>query len=89
MTEPAALRVRVSVPDVWDILGIDAHTDWTVAQLKSQALARATGRQLPASEYIVKFRGARIFDESQRLADLDVPDRASMIVLPARRQPVR
>ena len=89
MTEPAALRVRVSVPDVWDIMGIDADDDWTVAQLKSQALARATGRQLPASEYIVKFRGARIFDESQRLADLDVPDRASMIVLPARRQPVR
>jgi hypothetical protein len=89
MTDSTVLRVRVSVPDVWDIMRFDADADWTVGQLKSQALARATGRQLPVSEYIVKFRGARIFDESQRLSDLDVPDGASLIVLPARRQPVR
>jgi hypothetical protein len=89
MTATAGLRVRVSVPDVWDILTLDAEPDWTVERLKSEALARATGRSLPASEYIVKFRGARVLDESRSLVDLGVPDRASLIVLPARRQPVR
>lgn len=89
MTVATGLHLRVSVPDVWDIIELDAEADWTVDRLKSEALARATGRPLPTAEYIVKFRGARILDESQRLADLGVPDRASLIVLPARRQPVR
>jgi hypothetical protein len=89
MTAGSALQLRVSVPDVWDIVRIDAEDDWSIAKLKAEALGRATGRQLRSGDYIVKFRGARIFDEDRSLLDLGVPDMASLIVLPARRQPVR
>jgi hypothetical protein len=84
-----ALRIRVSVPDVWDIVSLTVGPDWTVAQLKSTALAAATGRTLTADDYLVKFRGAQVFDEAVTLQALGVPDSASLIVLPARRQPVR
>jgi hypothetical protein len=85
----SALRVRVSVPDVWDIVRLDAAPDWTVAQLKSAALSAATGRTLAEDDYLVKFRGAQVFDEGMTLQALGVPDLASLVVLPARRQPVR
>jgi hypothetical protein len=83
------LDLRVSVPDVWDIVRLCADDDWTVARLKQEALGQATGRQLRESDYIVKFRGAQVFDETQSLNDLGVPDNAALIVLPARRRPVR
>jgi hypothetical protein len=89
MTTAGALQLRVSVPDVWDIVQIHAEDDWSVAKLKAEALGRATGRQLLSGDYIVKFRGARVFDEERSLRALGVPDNASLIVLPARRQPVR
>lgn len=89
MTVDSVLHLRVAVPDVWDILDLDADGAWTVERLKAEALARATGRPVAAAEYVVKFRGARVYDESQRLSDLGVPDRASLIVLSARRRPVR
>ena len=91
MTAPvsSALRVRVSVPDVWDVVQLAAVPDWTVAQLKAAALSVATGRTLAPTEYLVKFRGAQVFDESVTLQALGVPDLASLIVLPARRRPVR
>jgi hypothetical protein len=89
MTAASGLGLRVAVPDVWDIVEVQAGDDWTVAQLKSEALGKATGRQLRPTDYIVKFRGAEVFDEAKSLRDLGVPDRGSLIVLPARRQPVR
>ena len=84
-----ALRIRVAVPDVWDIVLLTAGPDWTVAQLKSAALAAALGRTVAAADYLVKFRGAPVFDEAVTLQALGVPDSASLIVLPTRRQPVR
>jgi hypothetical protein len=85
----AALDVRVSVPDVWDVVPIRAAPDWTVERLKREALAAATGRSLDAAAYLVKFRGARVLDEAATLASLGASDRAAFIVLPAHRRPVR
>ncbi len=88
MTVTTQLRLRVAVPEVWDIVHLTAPADWTVAQLKAEALAQATGRLLSPSEYIVKFRGAEVFDETASLEEIGVPDLASLIVLAARRRPV-
>jgi hypothetical protein len=52
-------------------------------------LTEATGRTPDPDEYQIKFRGALMIDETRTLAQLGVPDRAPMIVLPAHRQPVR
>jgi hypothetical protein len=42
-----------------------------------------------ADQYAVKFRGAELFDEAQTLTQAGVVPRASLIVVPRRRRPVR
>ncbi len=85
----AALRVRVSVTEVWDTVDLSLPADATVARLKSEALAEATGRRRDPADYVVKYHGAAVPDEGRTLAQLGVADGAPFIVLPARRQPVR
>jgi hypothetical protein len=81
--------VRVMVTDVWDQVFLAVEPTTTVAELKRQALAQALKRSnLRLAEYIVKFRGAQVLDESTTLAALGVAPNAPFIVLPARRQPV-
>jgi hypothetical protein len=89
MTVSERLRVRVWVQDVWDHVTISADPEETVAEVKRRALTEATGRTPDPDEYQIKFRGALMIDETRTLAQLGVPDRAPMIVLPAHRQPVR
>ena len=62
----------------------------TVAELKRQALSEALKRRsVPPDDYLVKFRGGLVQDESVTLRDLAAGPNAPFIVLPARRQPVR
>ncbi len=86
---PDVLTLRVSVPDVWDLVTVEAAPDWTVERLKSEALAAALGGSPDAARYETKFRGGIVLDEAATLASLAVPNGASLIVLPARRRPVR
>jgi len=82
--------VRVMVTDAWDQVFLAVGPETTVADLKRQALARALRRNdLPADEYLVKFRGAAVSDESTTLQALGAGSNAPFIVLPARRRPVR
>jgi hypothetical protein len=83
------MTVRVWVPEVWDIVSLDASPEWSVARLKTEALEQATGREPDGAAYAVKFRGARVLDESATLGALGAPDNASFIVLHARRLPAR
>jgi hypothetical protein len=89
MTVAAGLRVRVWVPEVWDAVQLSLGPDSTVADLKDAALRAALGDTRAHAPYAVKYRGAQLFDERQRLADLRIPEGAPFIVLPVRRQPVR
>ena len=92
MTAVAADRfaIRVMVTDAWDQVFLAVTPETTVAELKRQALARALKRtDLPPSEYVVKFRGAAVIDESITLRALGAGPNAPFIVLPARRRPVR
>lgn len=89
MTVTTEMHVRVWVTDVWDIVDVAVTPDSTAAHLKKTALAQATGRESDASDYVIKFRGAEVFNEHQTLRELSAPDRAPFIVLPRRRQPVR
>ncbi len=82
------IYVRVWVTDVWDAVELWLPADCTVAELKRQALLKATGREPRMEEYQVKFRGGLVINESQTLADLGAKPGAPFIVLPARRRPV-
>jgi hypothetical protein len=82
--------VRVMVTDVWDQVFLAVEPTMTVTELKRQALAQALKRALVRLEdYVVKFRGAQVLDESVTLLALGVVPNAALIVLPARRQAVR
>ena len=86
---PDVLTLRVSVPDVWDLITVEAAPDWTVERLKNEALAAALGGSPDGARYETKFRGGLVLDSGATLASLEVPNGASLIVLPARRRPVR
>jgi len=82
--------VRVMVTDVWDHVAIRVEPGTTVAELKRQALTRALKRSaVRFDDYVVKFRGAQVTDESATLGVLGAVPNAPFIVLPARRRPVR
>jgi hypothetical protein len=81
--------VRVTVTDAWDEVTLALGPADTVADLKQEALRRVLGRAVASEEYIVKFRGALVLDESQTPAALGAGPNSPFIVLPARRRPVR
>ena len=81
------MNVRVWVTTVWDNVDLEVDKEWSVAAVKKAALRAATEKSLALDDYIVKFRGAEVFDETQSLSSLGVTDGAPMIVLPGRRQP--
>jgi hypothetical protein len=89
MTTETPLRVRVTVTDTWDTVALDVSEDRSVRDLKRQALTAATGRTLNPDDYVIKYRGALVLDERQTLGALGLHDGSPLIVLPARRQPVR
>ena len=82
--------VRVMVTPAWETVSLQVDDTTTVAQLKREALRAALKRApLGEQEYIVKFRGAAVLDESVTLRALGAVPNAPFIVLPGRRQPVR
>jgi len=82
--------VRVMVTDVWDQVFLAVEPRTAVSDLKRQALTQALKRDdARLEDYVVKFRGARVLDESTTLGALGAVANAPFIVLPARRQPVR
>jgi hypothetical protein len=92
MATPAAsagarLPVRVMVQEVWDELPLEVAPSMTVGELKARAL-RAVRIQTDPAEYVLKFRGAEIFDAMTLEAAHVVPN-AGLIVYRRRRRPVR
>jgi hypothetical protein len=82
------LRLRVTVQDAWDEVPLDLPPDASLAELKRAALDATKVRRDP-DEYVLKFRGAELFDESRTLADAGLVPNGAVIVLPRRRWPVR
>ena len=90
MTAPAdRYPVRVMVQPAWETVPVQVDDATTVAQLKHQAVKAALKTTRDEQAYVVKFRGAQVFDESTTLGALQTPPNAPFIVLPGRRQPVR
>ena len=81
--------VRVMVQPAWETVSVQVDDRTTVAQLKHQAVKAALKTARDEQAYVVKFRGAQVFDESISLGALGARPNAPFIVLPGRRQPVR
>ena len=83
------LRLRVTVLDGWRVCTLEARANETFDAVKQRALAAAGIAPGRAADYVIKFGGALVEDESRSLADLQVPDAAALVVLAARRRAVR
>jgi hypothetical protein len=82
------LRLRVMVQDAWDEVPLDLPSSASLAELKRAAL-EATRVNRDPDEYVLKFRGFELLDESRSLADAGLVPNGAVIVLPRRRRPVR
>lgn len=83
-----SLHLRVTVLEHWELIPFDLPASTTLGDLKRMALEAATVTE-PASTFILKFRGAKLRDESRTLADIGLPDNAALIVLRERRFALR
>jgi hypothetical protein len=82
------LPLRVMVEDVWDEVFLELPDELPVSELKRQALELTRVTRDP-SEYMLKFRGAQLSDESLSLANAGLVPNGALIVLARRRRPVR
>lgn len=82
------LPVRVTLLDTLDEHALVVPATIRIADLKRDALARA-GIKRPASQYVVKYRGAELYEGGKTLADAGVVPDGALIVLLRRRIPVR
>ena len=83
-----SIRLRVTVLDMWDEVVLDLPASTTLAAVKGAALLAARVSDQP-TEFVLKFRGATLRDESRSLADAGVPANAGLIALRERRLAVR
>jgi len=83
-----ALPLRVTVLDAWNAVPLEVPPGTSIAEVKRRALARMGIRRSPA-EYVVKYNGAELFEESRTLAEHGVVPNAALIVLARRRMAVR
>lgn len=82
------LRVRVTVQDAWDEVPVDLPPAAPLSELKRAALEATKVRRDP-DEYVLKFRGFELLDESRSLAEAGLVPNGAVIVLPRRRRPVK
>lgn len=82
------LPLRVMVEDVWNEIFLELPDEFPVSEVKRQAL-ELTRVQGNPSDYVLKFRGAEVSDESVSLAKAGLVPNGALIVLARRRRPVR
>jgi hypothetical protein len=82
------LPLRVMVEDVWDEVFLELPDELPLSEVKRQALHLTRVIRDP-SEYMLKFRGAELSDESVSLAHAGLVPNGALIVLARRRRPVR
>jgi hypothetical protein len=76
------------VEDVWDEVFLELPDELPVSEVKRQALELTRVKRDP-SEYVLKFRGAEVSNESVSLANAGLVPNGALIVLARRRRPVR
>jgi len=80
--------VRVMVEDAWDQVVLEPTAATPLANLKRDALAMA-GTSVDPDAYVLKYRGAEIFDEGRSVGEAGIVPHTTLIVLSRRRRPVR
>jgi hypothetical protein len=82
------LPLRVKVEDVWNEVLLELPSGTPIGEIKRQALAASHVTRDP-SNYVLKFRGAELSDETRSAAEAGLVPNGALIVLARRRRPVR
>ncbi len=82
------LPIRVTLLDTLDQLALVLPSSTPIAEVKRAVLARS-GIKRPASDYVVKYQGAELYEAGRTLGDAGVVPDGALIVLLRRRIPVR
>ena len=88
-TEGETLRLRVEMPEVWDVARIDASPGEPVLAVKVHALAALYPKARSHEDFVIKLGGIEIFDESASVADSGARDGSIFLLTHRRRRPVR
>ena len=87
-SEPRML-VRVEVPDVWDMVRVDASAATPVFAVKQAALQALVPDDPYHEAFVVKLNGFEVLDEHAPIADAGAVDGSTLLVTYRRRRPVR
>jgi hypothetical protein len=86
-----AITIRVEMPEVWDVVRIQVVPTEPVLAVKAaalEALYPEAGGEYHA-DFVLKFRGWEVLDESASLADVGVINGSILLLTYRRRRPVR
>lgn len=83
------LRLRVQIAERWDAVPLEAPASEPVRAVKVHALDRLQPGTLAHDEYVVKFRGWEVYDETATLADIGARDGSTLLIHHRKRRPVR
>lgn len=84
----ATIPLRVTVLDTWDEVRLEVPPATPIAEVKRAALAHSHIRR-PAEGYVVKYKGAELYEGVRTLAEAGVVPNAALVVLSRRRVPVK
>jgi len=83
------ITVRVQIPEVWDVVRIEAPPSVPVALLKQRALNELVPNAENSAEWVTKLGGFEILDENASLIEAGAKNGSTLLVTSRRRRPVR
>jgi hypothetical protein len=85
----AFITIRVEMPEVWDVVRIETSPNEGVLTVKRRALDALYPGVERHEEFVLKFRGWEILDESATLADAGLTDGSILLLTYRSKRPVR
>jgi hypothetical protein len=83
------IALRIEVPEVWDVVRIDAPPSASVHEIKLLALEALYPTSLPLTDFVIKRDGWEVRDEGQTLQELGARDGTIFLLTFRERRPVR
>jgi hypothetical protein len=83
-----SIFVRVEIPEIWDVVRIQASPSETVLAVKVAALAALSPRG-DQRDYVMKLNGFEVLDEQNTLAEAGAKQNSTFLLTHRRRRPVR
>ena len=83
------VSLRVQMPEVWDVVRIEAPATEPVMTVKVQALAALYPEAESPDAFVMKLNGFEVLDESVSVADSGATNGSTFLLTHRRRRPVR